>query len=243
MIWGSSATCTTATKMAWIAAALALSVGAATAAEEGKYPDLRGQWAGVLRTATGLKGQPSFDPSKSWGKFQEAPLWWRERRTLARKLLDIGDAADAYEVVRTAAPPANPYYRAEFHHMAGWIALRFLHDPAKAQKHFARADEGITRAAYWRGRAAEAAEAAGQLDEMRAQYQAAASCPVAYYGQLARARLGLDDVVELRSPPEPADAKTSEALRAAASLAVVQDRAGVGLVPKLPPSSGTAASD
>jgi soluble lytic murein transglycosylase len=68
---------------------------------------------------------------------------------------------------------------------------------------------------YWRGRAAEAA---GQLDEMRAQYQAAASYPVAYYGQLARARLGLDDVVELRSPPEPADAKTSEALRAASIL-------------------------
>jgi hypothetical protein len=37
-------------------------------------------------------------------------------------------------------------------------------------------------------------------------------------GQLARARLGLNDVVELRSPPEPADAKTSEALRAASIL-------------------------
>ncbi len=152
---------------------------------------------------------------------QDTDQWWRERRTLARKLLDIGDAQNAYQVVRTAAPPANPYYRAEFHHMAGWIALRFLHDPATASKHFAHADEGITdpvpvaRAAYWRGRAAEAA---GQLDEMRAQYQAAARYPVAYYGQLARARLGLDDVAELRSPPEPADSSTSEPLRAAEVL-------------------------
>ena len=73
----------------------------------------------------------------------------------------------------------------------------------------------MARAAYWRGRAAEAS---GQLDEMRAQYQAAASYPVAYYGQLARARLGLNNVAELRSPPEPADAKTSEALRAASLL-------------------------
>ena len=40
---------------------------------------------------------------------QDTDEWWRERRTLARKLLDIGDAANAYEVVRTAAPPANPY--------------------------------------------------------------------------------------------------------------------------------------
>ena len=63
-----------AMKVTWLVAALALTVSAAAAGEEGKYPDLRGQWAGVLRTATGLKGQPSFDPSKSWGRFQEAPL-------------------------------------------------------------------------------------------------------------------------------------------------------------------------
>jgi soluble lytic murein transglycosylase len=152
---------------------------------------------------------------------QDTDEWWRARRMLARKLLDIGDAANAYEVVRTAAAPANPYYRAEFHHMAGWIALRFLHDPTTALTHFAHADEGITdpvpvsRAAYWRGRAAEAA---GQVDEMRKQYEAAAQYPVAYYGQLARARLGLDDVVELRPAPAPADAGTNEVLRAAEML-------------------------
>jgi hypothetical protein len=63
-----------ATKVMWLVAALALTLSAAAAGEEGKYPDLRGQWAGVLRTTTGLKGQPSFDPSKAWGRFQEAPL-------------------------------------------------------------------------------------------------------------------------------------------------------------------------
>jgi hypothetical protein len=49
-------------------------VNTAVAAEEGKYPDLRGQWTGVLRTRPGLPGQPSFDPGKPWGKGQEAPL-------------------------------------------------------------------------------------------------------------------------------------------------------------------------
>ncbi len=149
---------------------------------------------------------------------QDTDEWWRERRVLARKLLDIGDAANAYEVVRNAAPPANPYYRAEFHHMAGWIALRFLGDPSTALTHFAHADEGVTdpvplaRAAYWRGRAAEAA---GRPDEMRAQYEAAAKYPMAYYGQLARARLGLDDLAELRPPPEPGDVNANELLHAA----------------------------
>ena len=129
---------------------------------------------------------------------QDTDEWWRERRVLARKLIDLGDAATAYQVVRKSAPPANPYYRAEFHFMAGWIALRFLADPATALEHFAHVDEGtadpivLARAAYWRGRAAEAA---GQLEEMRAQYEAAARYPTAYYGQLARARLGLDEIV------------------------------------------------
>jgi len=73
---------------------------------------------------------------------QDADKRWRERRLLARKLIDLGDAKTAYRVVREAAPPSNPYYRAEFHFMAGWIALRYLNDPATARAHFAHIDEG-----------------------------------------------------------------------------------------------------
>ncbi len=152
---------------------------------------------------------------------QDTDEWWRERRALARKLLDLGEAATAYQVVRAAAPPGNPYYRAESHFMAGWIALRFLADPSTAAGHFAHVDDGtsdpiiLARGAYWRGRAAEAA---GRHEEMRAEYAAAARHPTAYYGQLARARLGLDDVVELRPPPDPADGNANELLRAAEIL-------------------------
>jgi soluble lytic murein transglycosylase len=86
--------------------------------------------------------------------------------------------------------------------MPGWIALRFLSDPITALRHFAKVDEGLSdpivlaRAAYWRGRAFEAA---GQFDEMKAQYEAAARYPTAYYGQLARARIGVSEIA-LRSP-------------------------------------------
>ena len=68
---------------------------------------------------------------------QDTDEWWRERRVLARRLIDLGDPQTAYRVVREAATPANPYYRAEFHFMAGWIALRFLADPTAALTHFA----------------------------------------------------------------------------------------------------------
>jgi peptidoglycan lytic transglycosylase len=151
---------------------------------------------------------------------QDADEWWRARRMLARKLLDAGDAATAYEVARTAAPPANPYYEADTHFMAGWIALRFLNDPATAREHFAHVDEGkidpvtLSRAAYWRGRAAEAA---GDVDEMQAQYESAARHVTTYYGQLARARLGFADLGISRPAPEPAD-ESNELVRAATIL-------------------------
>ena len=86
--------------------------------------------------------------------------------------------------------------------MCGWIALRYRKDPATARAHFAHIDDGsanpivLARANYWRARVAEAI---GDKDAMRAGYEAAARYPTAYYGQLARARLGLDRI-ELRRP-------------------------------------------
>jgi soluble lytic murein transglycosylase len=151
---------------------------------------------------------------------QDTDEWWRERRVLARRLIDLGDYKTAYRVVREAAPPANPYYRAEFHFMPGWIALRFLSDPIAALRHFARIDEVshdpivLARAAYWRGRAFEAAS---QFDEMHAQYETAARYPTAYYGQLARARLGLNEIA-LPPPPQTVEAAQADLLHAADML-------------------------
>lgn len=133
---------------------------------------------------------------------QDTDEWWRQRRVLARKLLDLGESETAYKVVRDAAMPANPNYRAEAHFMAGWIALRFRNDAATALAHFAHIDDGsrnpivLARANYWRGRAAEAL---GEAEAMRTAYEAAAANPTAYYGQLARAKLGLARF-DLRQP-------------------------------------------
>ncbi|HMF26191.1 MAG TPA: transglycosylase SLT domain-containing protein, partial [Pseudolabrys sp.] len=154
-----------------------------------------------VAAAVKLLGEISGDDLRR----QDTDEWWRECRLLARRLLDLGDPNTAYHIVRQVAAPANPYYRAEFHFMPGWIALRFLSDPIMALRHFAKIDEGssdpivLARAAYWRGRALEAA---GQVDEMEAQFERAARYPTAYYGQLARARLGFNEIA-LRPPPFP----------------------------------------
>jgi hypothetical protein len=54
-------------------AALVAMMGSAAAFDDAKYPDLKGQWTRAPAPA-GIRGQPSFDPSKSSGRGQEAPL-------------------------------------------------------------------------------------------------------------------------------------------------------------------------
>ena len=168
-------------------------------------------------------------PAKTMA-LQDTDEWWRVRRVLVRKLLDGGDFRTAYQVARDATLPANENYRAEFHFLPGWVALQYLHDPETARAHFAHIDDGsvnpivLARANYWRGRAAEAI---GDKADMRASYQAAARNTTAYYGQLARAKLGLDKI-ELRTAqqadPASAPARSDELVHAADTLYAVGER-------------------
>jgi peptidoglycan lytic transglycosylase len=129
--------------------------------------------------------------------------WWIERRLVSRKLIDLGEHRTAYLIARDAALPSRDIYKTEQEFTAGWIALRLLNDPATAMQHFARIGVGsanpttLARAGYWQGRAAEAA---GRMQEARAAFAAAAEQSTSYYGQLARARLGLPQI-ELNDAP------------------------------------------
>jgi soluble lytic murein transglycosylase len=129
--------------------------------------------------------------------------WWTERRLLARKMIDTGENRTAYLIARDAALPTRDIYKTEQEFTAGWIALRFLTDPALATQHFAKIGIGsvnpttLARAGYWQGRAAEAA---GSSEAARTAYTAAAEQSTSYYGQLARAKLGMPQLA-LNDPP------------------------------------------
>jgi len=153
--------------------------------------------------------------------------WWVERRLVARKLLDIGNARLAYGVVNAAVSPKDENHRAEAHFTAGWIALRFLREPSVALAHFARITEGVAnpitlaRAFYWQGRSAEAL---GREQDARSFYRQAAYYPTAYYGQLARAKLGFNDIT-LRMPPQQApEHRTLEITRLFEILYAIDER-------------------
>jgi soluble lytic murein transglycosylase len=151
--------------------------------------------------------------------------WWIERRFISRTLLDLGDAKTAYRVASAAAVPSRENYRVEQQFTCGWIALRFLDDASTALAHFAKVGQGtsnpitLARASYWQGRAAEAL---GKTDDARAHYETAARYSTAYYGQLARARLGLKDII-IRPPPDPAQARM-DVVRAIEILYAIGER-------------------
>jgi len=157
--------------------------------------------------------------------------WWLERRILVRKLLDDNDPQTAYRVARDAAPPPRGFHRVDAFFTAGWIALRFLHDPKTAAAHFAHIVEStvspyaLSRGGYWQGRTAEAM---GQRAQAKAYYETAAQYTATYYGQIARARLGLTDL-GLRGPPSLAPAEHGmmgnfEVVRAAEILYALNER-------------------
>ena len=140
---------------------------------------------------------------KDPGRLYNLDEWWIERRLLSRKMVDVGEHRTAYLIARDAALPARDIYRTEQEFTAGWIALRFLRDASTAALHFARIGVGsanpttLARAGYWQGRAAEAA---GRSQEAHTAYAAAAEHSTSYYGQLARAKLGLPQI-ELNGVP------------------------------------------
>ncbi len=144
----------------------------------------------------------------------DGDAWWVERRLVARKLLDLGDAPDAYAIcAQHSAKGVNAKVDAEFH--AGWIALRFLSDLPGAERHFellreiAETPVQKSRAAYWLARTAEARHTPAEDANARDYYAEAATHSTTFYGQLALAKLNLN-ASPLRSPPTPAEGKARD---------------------------------
>jgi soluble lytic murein transglycosylase len=142
-------------------------------------------------------------------------LWWREGRIQVRRAIADGHITDAYRIAsRHDLEDGGDFAEAEW--LAGWVALRFLREPATGLAHFMRMRAvvgfpvSIARAAYWAGRAAAAM---GEPDEATAWYREAARHWSTYYGQLAMQTLG--EAAQLTLPPPPAVAiEDAEALQA-----------------------------
>jgi hypothetical protein len=71
-----------------------------------KYPDLRGQW--TRARLAGVIGQPSYDPTKSEGKAQQAPLTPEYQAIHEASIADQKDGGQGSDPTYLCLPPGMP---------------------------------------------------------------------------------------------------------------------------------------
>ncbi len=118
--------------------------------------------------------------------------WASARRKIARQEMRDGNNARAYRIAAHHFLTKGPDY-ADLEWLSGYIALRKLHDPARALTHFKRFRSAVAtpisygRAGYWLGRTYDAL---GDKTAAKAAYSFAARYQTSFYGQLAAQRIG-----------------------------------------------------
>ena len=155
--------------------------------------------------------------------------WWPEQRYQVREAIKRGLFDKAYAIAsRHGQTAGGPFSEAEW--LAGWLALRFLNRPDAAAGHFQAMYDRVrfpisrARAAYWRGRAAEAS---GDGTLAAEWFRRAARHPTAFYGQLAGRALSLEnrfpDAEPAAAPGEHERFEASPPVQAARLLGEVED--------------------
>ncbi|MFO1249463.1 MAG: lytic transglycosylase domain-containing protein [Alphaproteobacteria bacterium] len=204
-------------------------------------PGLLFDWAHALRVANRDKEAHAI-----LLRIPAAPMvrehpgrWWSELNLHARDALSGGDPREALALVQHAGFSSGDQF-AEQQFLAGFIALRFLKDPATALAHFQKLDAGVarpiskSRAQYWIGRAYEAQ---GDTASALVHYRQATAWPETFYGQIALAHTDptptlhlIDTIVEpaaaseLETDPLMPEIKVLADLGQAASLRAFIDR-------------------
>ena len=133
-------------------------------------------------------------------------LWWRERSRQIRSALGAGEYNEAYKLA-LGHIQTNHYTKAEADWTAGWIALRYANKPIEAARYFTVMYDRVktplskSRAAYWAGRAFQAAFKPGVSNSW---YNLASNYQTTFYGQLAKKSL----LFEPSNSPSPPISKT-----------------------------------
>jgi soluble lytic murein transglycosylase len=157
-------------------------------------------------------------------------LMWVERREYMKAAMRARNWRAAYDAMNNHGFPRGEW-RAESDFFAGWVALTRLNDSRAAARHFESLQGAGTtpvtlgRAAYWRGRAAEAL---GDRAAAQAFYQEGGKYIATFYGQLAAEKAGIKQINLGREPvPTAADRERferRELVRAARMLAEIGEK-------------------
>lgn len=150
--------------------------------------------------------QLMLERSKSADGLGRPQVWSGWRRNLARERMRAGKAAEAYMLASSHKLSEGSAY-SDLEWIAGYVALRYLGEPALALDHFQRFRSSVEgpislgRAGYWIGRAQEAL---GDAEAARLAYAEGAAHQTSFYGLLAAERVELPfDPVLAESDPGP----------------------------------------
>jgi len=134
----------------------------------------------------------------------EPSRWAGWRRSLARRMMRAEEYQTAYDLAAHHQLSSGSAY-ADLEWLSGYLALRFMNDPALALDHFQRLRAAVKspislgRAGYWIGRAQEAA---GDDEGAAFAYAQAAQYQTSFYGLLAAERAGLNPNANLSGQEE-----------------------------------------
>lgn len=119
--------------------------------------------------------------------------WARERRDLARRLMQAGDTEKAYRLASSHWLTEGADL-AELEWLAGYLSLRFREEPQTALLHFERFRDAVStpislgRAGYWIGRAYDEMDQTDLADDA---YRFGARYQTSFYGLLAAEAAGV----------------------------------------------------
>jgi hypothetical protein len=115
--------CRSLSAMLVLATALTSAAGAQIV-DHAKYPDLKGQWNRLA--VPGVRGQPSFDQTKSWGPEQEPPLTPEYQAVFQASLADLASGGVGNNIDRVRCGPAGMPLM-----MVGFRPLEFVVTPER----------------------------------------------------------------------------------------------------------------
>lgn len=172
--------------------------------ERARWRERKGQQQGELDLLLKVHGSQAAPAGRE--------LIWSEKQSVVRRLIRDREYQTAYDLAADHGLTTGDAFRdAEW--LCGWLALRKLNDPAKAEVHFRKFADGVStpisvaRGQYWLG---ETLAAEQRSDEAQVAYNAAAKFPYVFYGQLAAEKVAAANPAALQFSFEGAIAPTDE---------------------------------
>ena len=128
-----------------LAAALMMTIGGAAAFDDSKYPDLKGQWRRVGRAVQSDRIGAPFDPSKPFGRGEEAPLTPEYQAIYEANLADMERGGQGIDPTYNCLSPGMPRV------MLGYSQMEFVVTPETTYVPMTR-DHDFMRHIYTDGR-------------------------------------------------------------------------------------------